>query len=60
MKNLKQLQDEGLFDHIGISECSAATLEKAFAVRDPFLPLCETDWRLMLMCRLIGCARRAR
>ena len=30
--NLKALVEEGLFDHIGISECSAATLRRAHAV----------------------------
>lgn len=34
MKTLRKLQHEGLFDHIGVSECSAATLEKAHAVSE--------------------------
>jgi len=32
MKTLKAFQEEGLFDHIGISECNADTLEKACSV----------------------------
>jgi pyridoxine 4-dehydrogenase len=32
VKSLKGLIDEGLFDHIGLSECSAETLRRAHAV----------------------------
>jgi len=32
MKTLKGLQEEGLFDHIGISECKADTLARAYSV----------------------------
>lgn len=32
MKNMKQLVSEGLFDHIGLSEVSAATVKRAAAV----------------------------
>lgn len=32
IRSLKALIDEGLFDHIGVSECSAETLRKANAV----------------------------
>lgn len=32
IRNLKVLRDEGLFDHIGMSECSAETLRRANAV----------------------------
>ncbi|KAI0780798.1 aldo/keto reductase [Trametes elegans] len=32
IRNLVQLKNEGKFDHIGLSECSAATLRRAHAV----------------------------
>lgn len=39
MKTLSTLQKEGKFDHIGLSECSAATVERANAVSLKFFPL---------------------
>ena len=36
MQTLKTLKNEGHFAYIGLSECSAATLRKAHAVRKQF------------------------
>ena len=39
VKTLVELKNEGKFDHIGLSECSAATLRRAHAVRAFFVHL---------------------
>ena len=52
MKNLSILQKEGKFDHIGISEVSAATLRRANSVglED------QVDYRPNLTILSVGCA----
>lgn len=44
MRNFKALIDEGKFDHIGLSEVSAATVRKAHAVSyERLFPFCKVE-----------------
>lgn len=40
---LAKFKDEGMFDHVGMSECSAETLRRAHKVRMRFL-WCACTW----------------
>lgn len=57
VRNMVVLAKEGLFDHVGLSECGAETLRRACSVSFLFFKFSKGSWPWVVLMGLDRCIR---